>query len=160
MQKVIRRTILAEKQAVRRAAKRQEKKQREWRKNTLEQARFQRRDEVEQIQAAHKAIKEDWELGPLAPKRDVGNMKDAYGTVNTLRSKGPVLTTKARWDQRVWIGGKYPFVVEGDRVAIMEGRDRGKIGTVMEMDFSRGELKVEGLNMVCLSTADINLPLN
>lgn len=104
-------------------------------------------------------MKEDWELGPLAPKRDAGNMKDTYGTVNTLRSKGPVLTKKARWDQRLWIGGKHPFVMEGDRVAIMEGRDRGKIGTVMEMDFSRGELKVEGLNMVCLSQ-NIGIPLN
>lgn len=40
-----------------------------------------------------------------------------------------------------------------DRVAIMEGRDKGKIGTLMDIDFSRGECKVEGLNMV-----DIKVP--
>jgi large subunit ribosomal protein L24 len=150
MQKVIRRTILAEKQAVRRAAKRNEKKQREWRKNTLEQGRFQKRDEVGQIKAARLARKEDWELGPLAPKRDVGLQQETYGTINTLRSKGPVLTKKARWDQRLYIGGKYPTIVVDDRVVITEGRDKGKIGVVTEMDFSRGECKVEGLNMVCL----------
>ena len=114
----------------------------------MEQARFQRRDEVEQIKAARIARREDWELGPLAPKRDVGDKAETYGTVNTLRSKGPVLTKKARWDQRLYIGGKYPTIVVGDRVAIMEGRDKGKIGMVVEMDFSRGECKVEGLNMV------------
>jgi large subunit ribosomal protein L24 len=150
MQKVIRRTILAEKQAVRRAAKRQEKKQREWRKNNMEQARFQRRDEVDQIKKARQARREDWELGPLAPRRDVGNQKETWGTINSLRSKGPVLAKKERWEQRLFVGGKYPTIVVNDRVAIMEGRDKGKIGTIVEMDFSRGECKIEGLNMVCL----------
>ena len=153
MQKVIRRTILAEKQAVRRAAKRQEKKQREWRKNALEQGRFQRKDEIDNIKKARQALREDWELGPLAPKRDVGADKDAYGTISTLRSRGPVLTQKARWDQRKWIGGKYPTIVVEDRVAIMEGRDKGKIGTLMDIDLTRGECKVEGLNMVCPLTS-------
>ena len=116
----------------------------------MEQARFQRRDEIDQIKKARQARREDWELGPLAPKRDVGNQKETWGTINSLRSKGPVLAKKERWEQRLFVGGKHPTIVVNDRVAIMEGRDKGKIGTIVEMDFSRGECKVEGLNMVCL----------
>lgn len=35
----------------------------------------------------------------------------------------------------------------------MEGRDKGKIGTVMSTDKVRNELTVEGLNKVCWDSA-------
>jgi large subunit ribosomal protein L24 len=150
MQKVIRRTILAEKQAIRRAAKRSEIKQRDRLKNTLEQQGFHRRQQVAEIKAARLQRREDWELGPLKPKRDVGDKRLTYGTIDTMRTKGPVLTERQREEQRAHIGGKYKTIIAGDRVVITQGRDMGKIGQVIEMDDERGECKVEGLNMVYL----------
>jgi large subunit ribosomal protein L24 len=144
MQKVIRRTILAEKQVARRHAKHWEKVRRGDLKNKEEQARFHRKDEIEQIKKARQALREDWELGPLAPKRDVGDQKDSWGTINSLRSQGRFLTGKASEHSR-----GNATIRSGDRVAIMNGVDKGKIGRVTKVDIGRGECKVQGMNMVC-----------
>ena len=42
----------------------------------------------------------------------------------------------------------WPIMV-GDRVVVMEGREKGKIGMVKGTDKEREELTVEGLNKVC-----------
>ena len=159
MQKVIRRTILAEKQAVRRAAKRSEKKQRDKLKTTLEQQGFHRRQEVALIKAARIARREDWELGPLAPKRDAGEKKLTYGTIDTMRTKGPLLSKRQQKEQREYIGGKFRTIVQGDRVVITQGRDQGKIGQIVAMDHERGECKIAGLNMVCLLFTKPSCPI-
>lgn len=46
-------------------------------------------------------------------------------------------------------GGRYANIVEGDRVVLLEGRDKGKIGKVLSLDRQRQEVTVEGLNLVC-----------
>jgi hypothetical protein len=122
------------------------------RANNLEQARFHRRDEIDQIKKMRKAQREDWELGPLRPKRDVGDQKESWGTLNSLRAQGPVLTQTTAWEKQIEFAGRMgrELIQVGDRVAILEGRDRGKIGQISHMDFDRAECKVEGLNMVCL----------
>ncbi|KAG0652417.1 hypothetical protein D0Z07_1023 [Hyphodiscus hymeniophilus] len=153
MQKVIRRTILAEKQAIRRNASRSEKRKRDALKNTLEQQGFHRGQEIKDIKAARVARREDWELGPLAPKRDAGANKLTYGTIHTMRTKGPVLSERQQKERSKYVGEKYKTVVVGDRVVITEGRDTGKIGQVVEMDHERGECKVDGLNMM-----DVRIP--
>jgi ribosomal protein L24 len=40
-------------------------------------------------------------------------------------------------------------IVKGDRVVLLEGRDKGKIGKITNVDTKRVECTVEGLNMVC-----------
>lgn len=148
MQKVIRRTALAEKQTARRLAKRKEKNARDWAKSNREHALFARKDETTQIKLAKLVRRENWELGPLAPKRDVGSAKDTYGTIGSQRSRGQELAYNNRIEMLKSVGGRYLTIVKGDRVVLLEGRDKGKIGTVAQTDAARGEVTVDGLNMV------------
>jgi large subunit ribosomal protein L24 len=152
MQKVIRRTILAENQAARRLAKRKDKKNFETAKGHREQNAFVRRDVTKEIKQRRVERREDWELGPLAPRRDVGDKKDTFGTVSTQRMRGPVLT-KAVLDE---VGGRYLTLVKGDRVVLLEGRDKGKIGKIQSTDRLRAECTVEGLNMVSSHTTSLS----
>lgn len=152
MQKVIRRTVLAEKQAARRTAKRKEKAAREWSKNRREQASFSRKDETDHIKQARLARREDWELGPLAPRRDVGDLRNTYGTISGQRLRGQELTRDEQEEMLRPVGGKYLNIVKGDRVVILEGRDKGKIGDVAETDWKTGQCTIQGLNMVRIST--------
>ena len=158
MQKVLRRTIFAENQAARRLARRKETARRQRERDRREQRGFNRRDEVATLKAAGLAHKEDWTLGPLAPWREVGDAKETYGTVNTQRSKGALLGTKERMERLAAMGGWNLNIVKGDRVVLLEGRDKGKIGKITNMDVARGECTVEGLNMVglLLAAATIN----
>ncbi|RDW60805.1 hypothetical protein BP6252_12188 [Coleophoma cylindrospora] len=154
MQKVIRRTALAEKQAVRRLARRKDKNTRDWAKTKREQERFAHADESEKILEARKARREDWELGPLAPRRDVGDKKDTYGTINAQRTRGQPLKYEERAEALKTVGGRYLNIVKGDRVVLLEGRDKGKISEVVNTDPARGECTVKGLNMVDVEVPD------
>ena len=80
-------------------------------------------------------------MGPLAPKRDVGDYKHLYGTINARRLRNP---EKAEGEWRDWC------IVPGDRVVVVEEghRDRGKIGTVREVRHRAEECTVEKLNQV------------
>lgn len=148
MQKVIRRTVFAERQAARRLAKRKEIATREWAKSNRELLNYTRKDETSQIKAAKLARTEDWELGPLAPRRDVGNSKETYGTIDSNRTRGAELHYREREEVLKSVGGRYLNIVQGDRVVLLEGRDKGKIGKIISTDPARGTCKVEGLNMV------------
>lgn len=147
MQAVLRRTFLAEKQAARRLAKRKDKADREQRKTRREQERFVRRSETGDIKLARQVRREDYELGPLAPRRDVGMNKETYGTIHTNRMRGEILTMEERMKLNP-SGGKFSNIVEGDRVVLLEGTDKGRIGKVISLDRSRQEVTIEGLNMV------------
>jgi large subunit ribosomal protein L24 len=148
MQKVIRRTILAEKQAVRRLRKRKEIQKRERQKTNREQNAFVRNEVMQDLKLRRFERREDWELGPLAPRRDVGNKKDTFGAVSTQRLRGPVLTVAEREEKLKDVGGNRLNLVKGDRVVLLEGRDKGKIGTITATDKLRAECTVRGLNMV------------
>ncbi|KAI9848182.1 MAG: hypothetical protein M1837_000856 [Sclerophora amabilis] len=154
MQAVLRRTALAKAQAARRAAKRRGKNASDTRLIKKDQVDFVRRAEGQDIRKARKARREDWELGPLAPRRDVGDLRDTYGTVDSRRIQGIDKPRKER--TRFW------NIVEGDRVVLLEGRDKGKIGEVKSVSKEKEEVLVRGLNMVdvvvpdWLKTADPN----
>jgi large subunit ribosomal protein L24 len=139
---------MAERQAARRLAKRKDKAQREWAKSNREQVNFARRDEITQIKNAKLVRREDYELGPLAPRRDVGDSKETYGTIIGQRIRGQPLDHRKIEKVMEPFGGKYLNIVPEDRVVLIEGRDKGKIGKVSKIDARNGELTVEGLNMV------------
>lgn len=95
--------------------------------------------------------REDWELKELAPKRDVGSQVDTYGSIKAQFIEQPEMR---RQDVLkildLWGGKKHLNIREGDRVVVVEGRDKGKIGQVQKIDKQRAEVTCEGLNMVCL----------
>jgi large subunit ribosomal protein L24 len=155
MQKVIRRSVLAKAQAVRRLARRKERDIRITNRSKREQENYVKKEVATDIKAARLARREDWELGPLAPKRDVGLKKDTYGTISTMRLRGKELTLEERLKLNP-DGGRYPTIVAGDRVVLLQGRDKGKIGKVASLDAARQEVTVEGLNMVRFLSAICN----
>ena len=147
MQKVIRRTVLAEAQAARRLARRKERFEREKAKSKRENIDFIRRGESADIKLARRTRREDWELGSLAPRRDVGLKKETYGTIDAMRIRGEIMSLEERLRVNPE-GGRYANIVVNDRVVLLAGRDKGKIGKVIEMDAKRQEVTVEGLNLV------------
>jgi large subunit ribosomal protein L24 len=155
MQKVIRRSVLAKAQAVRRLARRKERDIRITNRSKREQENYVKKEVATDIKAARLARREDWELGPLAPKRDVGLKKDTYGTISTMRLRGKELSLEERLKLNP-DGGRYPTIVAGDRVVLLQGRDKGKIGKVAALDAARQEVTVEGLNMVRFLSAICN----
>ena len=116
MQKLLRRTELAKRQAARKArAHRAQQEGDISRTYGLEIAQV-RKAQVGHINQAKKNFREDWKFGPLAPRRDVGDFKDAYGTVDSQTIQHPTVpySKRARW----------PHIYKGDRVVILEGPDR------------------------------------
>lgn len=147
--------MLAKAQAVRRLARRKERDIRITNRSKREQENYVKKEVATDIKAARLARREDWELGPLAPKRDVGLKKDTYGTISTMRLRGKELSLEERLKLNP-DGGRYPTIVAGDRVVLLQGRDKGKIGKVAALDAARQEVTVEGLNMVRFLSAICN----
>ncbi|KAI9696960.1 MAG: hypothetical protein M1836_004921 [Candelina mexicana] len=94
----------------------------------------------QELKKARQARREDWELGSLAPRRDVGADTETYGALDSRRLRGPEKSEKERI--------KFWNIVVGDRVVIIKGQDKGKIGRIAEVNKKSEEVIVEGLNMV------------
>jgi large subunit ribosomal protein L24 len=148
MQKVIRRTLFAEKQAARRLVKRKEKQVRQWANIMRQQQGSVRKLETSQIKAARLARREDLELGPLAPRRDVGDAKETYGALSPDQIRGMELDYRKRDEILESVGGRFLNIVKGDRVVLLEGRDKGKIGKIIDTSPKSGTCTLDGLNMV------------
>ena len=101
------------------------------------------------IKAARTARREDWLMGPLAPRRDVGDAKDTYGTVSPRQLRAPV---KENGTWKDWC------IRKDDRVVLVAPRhpDRGKIGKVLSVREEAEECTVEGLNMVSCQVKHMN----
>ncbi|KAH0536084.1 hypothetical protein FGG08_007011 [Glutinoglossum americanum] len=145
MQKVIRRTALAKAQHARKAQRRSERLAWEARKAKLGEDRERSRLVYKDIKQARITRREDWELGPLAPLRNVGSAKETYGAMEVKR----IRPTEVLQDERI----KFWNIVEDDRVVVLEGRDKGKIGAVKSLEKKSNTVTVEGLNMV-----DVQIP--
>jgi large subunit ribosomal protein L24 len=96
MQKVLRINTLARNQAVRKTRRQGLKDlKQEWYDHDQRKI-LHRRAELDQVRAERKARREDWMLGPLAPKRDVGLKQGVYGTMDHVQLKGPGLPAAVR----------------------------------------------------------------
>lgn len=148
MQKVIRRTQLAVAHANRRRLRIKEIITKE--RSVLD--RFHKAQTLtaqqETLQRSRRERKEDWDLGPLAPRRDVGNFKDTYGTLPGNQTEGLELSREEKVKCLVAWGGSKANVRIGDRVVALAGRDKGKIGKIISIDSKKLEAKVEDLNKV------------
>ncbi|MCJ1313273.1 hypothetical protein MMC25_006950 [Agyrium rufum] len=146
MQKVFRRTALAKRQAARRsevAGQKLKAGKKSQEKDVQKRYRIEAR---QLIRAARVSQREDFFQGALAPRRDVGETADTYGTVTP----------------NLIMGVKHPgfhpgnwHIVSGDRVVIVDDghRDQGKIGKVTEVNKKLYTCQIEGLN-----AADVAVP--
>ncbi|EXJ59140.1 hypothetical protein A1O7_06571 [Cladophialophora yegresii CBS 114405] len=175
MQRVLRINLQSRNQALKAARRRnRDEYLKDWKDFESRQIITQKQKN-EYIKAERKSRREDWMLGPLAPKRDVGTKQNFYGTVSNLLYAGPVFPPRVRrgpkgkgWDfvggegrpeeQKEWEGyGNEGNIVEGDRVVVVKGPTSlvGQIGKVKEVASDTKEVRIEGLNM-----ADVEIPEN
>ncbi|KAF2848968.1 hypothetical protein T440DRAFT_453387 [Plenodomus tracheiphilus IPT5] len=106
-------------------------------------------------------VKEDWRLGPLRPNRAFGEGADKYGVLTAAQVRKPdipLLSVKNRneFRERKGLAPEYPLIVDDkkyfpivkeDRVAILKGKEKGKIGVVEEVMDRTHQVIVKGLNM-------------
>ncbi|ATY65063.1 KOW domain-containing domain-containing [Cordyceps militaris] len=148
MDKIVKRVAHAQRSASRRTqrATRRQKILSYYRAdNTIKVAN---REIIDNIKDAKKATKEDWELGPLAPQRDLGF--NNYGVVTQpirqdWSNYGQIrYQTKLAEQRCAWAGGaKMLNLAPGDRVVIFEGHDKGKIDTIKTIQPETGSLTLE-----------------
>jgi large subunit ribosomal protein L24 len=121
---------------------------------------------------ALKHAREDWKLGPLRPNRAIGDEARTYGAMDQegmRRPPVPVRVQKNRNEVREKKGKEllYPIVVDdkkyfhivaGDRVVVINGREKGKIGTVYDVLSESHEVIIKDVNKVCGTTIEIRMP--
>jgi len=143
MLKAASRAIRARNQATRKLARVREENKRMRIKEAMGiRTQIQRIARTDQKQSRREA-KEDRMLGPLAPRRAMTSAEaDEMGAVAGERARALPI----RKEQRV----KYWNIVAGDRVVVLTGADRHRIGVVKSVDKATATLTVQGINMVGL----------
>lgn len=139
MQKIIQRSAAAKRNADRRMQKLVEHHEKGQGWSRRNEAQRIRKYNHALIKDARLARQEDWARGALAPRRDVGDQAEKYGSVDIFHMN---LAERQEKNKPKW-----NHIVEGDRVVVIKGRDKGKIGLVEMLDNDRGQLKVKGVNM-------------
>jgi large subunit ribosomal protein L24 len=147
MQRILKRAATLHKQEARKIAAKKRTEFKAERFNLRRQTKGQREMVVEQIVAARDAQREDWKLGPLAPNRRYGREGEAFGGID--RDAITPLPLPEDLQIKDW------NIVEGDRVVILRGLDKGQIGRVKQLHKESNSLSVEGLNMVCIGIASL-----
>lgn len=122
------------------------------------------RDNVEKVkEKALKNVAEDWDLGPLRPNRAVGAGADKYGAITQEQVQKPSIPIHTQRNRNMVREKKgleleYPLVVDDqkyfpivadDRVVVIRGREKGKIGVVQSIVKQTHEVLIKGVNMVC-----------
>ncbi|SMR60951.1 unnamed protein product [Zymoseptoria tritici ST99CH_1E4] len=145
MQKLIARTERAQRSALRAANKAKEHKlnAEAWERNQNKQRLVRHTNDL--IREERKNRRHDWERGPLAPRRDVGENQKTYGAHSIYTTPRPELDPEKRPEF-------FPFK-EGDRVVITRGRDRGRIGLINDINTKTASVRVKDLNQY-----DVHMP--
>jgi len=134
---------------------------------TLRKARAEHhKDEIEESQRVYQRrskkvfkdaklhIKEDWELGPLAPRRGGGVEIKKYGFADYALTEHP----RALPFTKSFLKGEQEnnFLrnrfVKGDRVVIIKGLGEGQTGKIVDLNFDKQTVEIQGLNTACLFT--------
>ncbi|RWA11550.1 hypothetical protein EKO27_g3526 [Xylaria grammica] len=148
MQKILRRVATAERVANKRKRTKQGHIWKQQKKQDMSDQTGQVRMARDEIKAAKQAIRNDWSMGALSPRTDVGDWQGAYGTIGEYRFSSAGRFTFAQRDARCqWAGGaRYLNLAPGDRVVLLEGPDKGRIGPIYAISSETAEVTVEGLN--------------
>ncbi|KAK2808835.1 hypothetical protein FQN50_004311 [Emmonsiellopsis sp. PD_5] len=142
MQKALRRAALAAKQAKRKEALQAAQDSRDKLRSYLRERQRYERVFCDQAKTERANRREDWMRGPLAPKRDSALREGVYGTMSVMISSAPALPKE---DRRKLIN----FMV-GDRVVVIRGREKGKIGKIARLDVESETVTIEGVGSVDL----------
>lgn len=158
VQKLAKRAAQAQRQATRRADKFQLEAQKAKQANARRYLKEAVTEVKQNLRDARLTRNEAWDLGPLAPKRDLGF--NGYGEISSGRrdwTHGGQWTTNSELAQRrcAWAGGVKQFcLAPGDRVVLLEGQDKGRIDRIKEVDPEHGFVLLQKLNRV--SWTDFN----
>ncbi|ODA83762.1 hypothetical protein RJ55_02278 [Drechmeria coniospora] len=148
MQKLARRVAQAQRQAGRRSRQRVERENIDNRTRNRQALRAGVAEVRQNLKDAKQARQEDWEMGPLAPKRDLGfNNYGAFRetvrqdwTNHGLHQPRPELLHQ----RCAWAGGvKQLNLAVGDRVVIRDGPDKGKLDTIKSIQPESGTVTLE-----------------
>jgi large subunit ribosomal protein L24 len=140
MQKVLRRSLLARNQALRKT-RRDDKKELKRAVKEFHRDRIMRDKALRgYVKAERSARREDWLLGPLAPQRDVGDQKGLYGTMTPMAVRQPKVPERQRPES-------LNFAV-GDRVVVVRGRPKGMISEIKTINEESMTVILEGINTV------------
>ncbi|KAG6004817.1 hypothetical protein E4U21_000773 [Claviceps maximensis] len=148
MQKLVKRAAQAQRQATRRAKQQMEQRNIDTRMRNREALRNAVSEVRQNLKDARQARKEDWELGPLAPKRDLGfNNYGAFkeGARQDWSNDGLYHQRPQLLEQRcAWAGGVRQLnLAPQDRVVIMDGPDKGKIDRIKEVRPESGTVTLQ-----------------
>lgn len=176
-EKLLRRAQLAKRKAQRRLDRDKDAKVKDEEHEARRAILHKRKIFTDQLVAARKARREDWELGPLAPRRDVGDQALKYGTADGNQLQLHIHPSKLHldWKMRHLPPGKRMeklgwksvgtrkweklgnLFYKNDRVAVVRGSQAGKIAIVNEALEEEEMLTLKSVNLVrstlpCLST--------
>jgi large subunit ribosomal protein L24 len=140
MQNVIRRTTLARNQAARRVKIQQKQEVREEVKNFLREQSQREKNKHQLARDSRLRRRDDWLRGAIAPKVDSGLQAETYGTAPPFGMALPKIPKHLR--------RKYVNFAKGDRVAILRGQDKGKIGVIESVDLERESVTLKDHNIV------------
>jgi large subunit ribosomal protein L24 len=150
MDKILRRVRMAERQVARRAKRREQQQETSERANTRRQVIDFRRQAGSRLATAIKHRHEDWELGPLAPRRDVSRA-DRHGTYwGSVHAESANLSVSLTEEQRearaAWAGGaRYLCLAPKDRVVVQDGPYKGKIAKILRINKETMTVDLEGV---------------
>lgn len=152
MQRLLKRTAQAQRQAARRArqhAKRMEVGNQAQTKDSIRQAVNEVKENAKEARAA---LRDAWEMGPIAPKRDAfidygvikSRLRQDWSNFGTRSTNPKVVEQRCAWAGTP----KQLNLAAGDRVVILDGPDQGKIDTIKEVNAETGTLQLEKYNQV------------
>lgn len=153
MQKLVKRTAQAQRQAGKRAQKTAYRHRNKERWQFAQNLKSTNQEINQNIKDARKARYEDWVMGPLAPKRDLG--VNYYGAVTEqirlthdhsgVHNVRPSVVAK----RCEWAGSPHQLnLAEGDRVVILEGKDKGKLDRIESINRDLGTVTLQEHNKV------------
>lgn len=144
MQRIQDATRRAEREVSRRILRKRTKASKEDHWEARQQATRQRATFRENIHTERKHRRIEWETGPrLQPRWNVGSKVDQHGTLNKIMFS-PIAVPKG--NSKVVV----PWLAEGDRVAVLAGPDKGRIGRVARVDDDGQTCTLQGLHQACI----------
>ncbi|SPO03400.1 related to ribosomal protein YmL40, mitochondrial [Cephalotrichum gorgonifer] len=157
MEKLVQRTVKAERQVARRLKAQSRKSYRGDFRQRVRSVKGAVADFNANVANARRVRHEGWELGPVAPRRAVEN---GYGVATdqarTARSVADLLMRPFERERRcAWAGGsKYLNLAVGDRVVITEGKDKGNIDVIESISISTATVELKEFGKIVVKSPE------